>query len=124
MINEVGELSLYRERAETNVVEFVRGTSGFDVTTEEPDELVGGERGHVRNATVVVPRLAVLRELEVRAKLVVNTGDVVVEIGGSRDVDGIGKTGSESGMEAEVREERGHFCRLVSVDVVGERSEG
>ena len=123
LVDDVGELALDWERAETDVVEFVGRTSGFNVTAEEPDELVGGERGRVGNATVVVLRLAVLRELEVRAKLVVNTGEVVVEIGGSRDVDGIGKARLESGMEAKIREEGRHFRRFVGVVVVGELGE-
>ena len=110
LVDEVGEFSLYRERAETDVVEFVGGTSGFDVTTEEPDELVGGERRRVGNATVVVLRLMVLCELEVCVKLIVNTGEVVVEISSSRNIDRIRKMGLESGIEAEVHKERGHFC--------------
>ena len=123
LVDKVGELSLYGEGTETNVIEFVGGTGSFDVTTEEPDELVGGERGRVRNATVVVLRLTVLRELEVRAKLVVNTGEVVVEISGSGNVDGIEKARLEGGMEAEIREEGGHLGRFVSVVVVGELGE-
>ena len=60
--------------------------------------------------TVVVLRLMVLCELEVCVKLIVNTGEVVVEISSSRNIDGIRKMGLESGIEAEVHKERGHFC--------------
>ena len=124
LVDEVGELSLYGEGTETNVVELVGRTGSFDVTAEEPDELVGGERGCVGNTTVVVLCLTVLRELEVRAKLVVDAGKMVVEISGSGNVDGIGKARLEGGMEAKVREEGRHFCRLVGVVVVGELGEG
>ena len=72
MVDEVGELSLYRERAETDVVEFVGWACSLDMATEKPDELIGSEGGSVGDALVVIFGLTCLSVLEVRPKFVVD----------------------------------------------------
>ena len=123
LVNEIGELALDGEGSETDMVEFVGGTGGLDVTAEEPNELVGLVGGGFRNVAVVVLRLTLLREFEVRAELVVDAGEVLLEVGSCGDVDRGRETRRERGVEAVVGEERGHLRRLVLMIVVGELGE-
>ena len=97
------------EWAETDVIEFIGGTGGLDMATEQPNELVGTEGWGFGNMAIVVLGLTFLREFEIRAKFVVYTREVSLEVGGGGDVDRDGKTRRERRVETVVRKERSHF---------------
>ena len=96
----------------------------LDMATEKPDELIGSEGGSVGDALVVIFGLTCLGVLEVRPKFVVDMGERLLEIGGGRDVDGIGEARLEREVETEVGVEWRDFGRFVRMIVVGEFGEG
>ena len=60
LIGKGRNLAVYGKRTKSTVVEFVRGTGGFDVTAKEPDKLIRLVLGSFGNMLVVVVRLNTL----------------------------------------------------------------
>lgn len=60
LIGEGRNLAIDGKRTESTVVEFVRGTGGFDITAKEPDKLIRLVLRSFGNVLVVMVRLNTL----------------------------------------------------------------